>query len=110
MLCLHVSLGIVNYSTAYSPKNVTPRIGPSFYMTLCLFLSGAVTFQIQITKTYNATNLLEDIKGLYKIAGLKGQKVAFIFTYVLPSFPSPSIDKFHSFKSLSLIGSCQNNL
>ena len=41
---------------------------------------GAVTFQIQITKTYNTTNLLEDIKGLYKIAGLKGQKVAFIFT------------------------------
>jgi len=42
--------------------------------------AGAVTFQIQITKTYNTTNLLEDIKGLYKIAGLKGKKVAFIFT------------------------------
>ena len=41
---------------------------------------GAYMFQIQITKTYNTTNLLEDIKGLYKIAGLKGQKVAFIFT------------------------------
>lgn len=50
-------------------------------MTLKEYLvAGAVTFQIQLTKTYNTTNLLEDIKGLYKIAGLKGQKVAFIFT------------------------------
>jgi len=46
-----------------------------------------VTFQIQITKTYNTTNLLEDIKGLYRVAGLKGQKVAFIFTYGLLSTP-----------------------
>ena len=37
--------------------------------------SGAVTFQPTITKTYNTSNLLEDIKGLYKLAGLKGQKV-----------------------------------
>ena len=36
---------------------------------------GAVTFQPTITKTYNTSNLLEDIKGLYKLAGLKGQKV-----------------------------------
>ena len=42
--------------------------------------AGAMTFQIQITKTYNTSNLLEDIKGLYKLTGLKGQKVAFIFT------------------------------
>ena len=37
-------------------------------------------FQITITKTYNTTNLFEDIKGLYKVAGVKGQPVAFIFT------------------------------
>ena len=37
--------------------------------------TGAVTFQPTITKTYNTSNLLEDIKGLYKLAGLKGQKV-----------------------------------
>ncbi len=41
---------------------------------------GAYTFQITITKTYNVTNLLEDIKALYKIAAFKGQPVAFIFT------------------------------
>ena len=37
-------------------------------------------FQITITKTYNTTNLFDDIKALYKVAGLKGQPVAFIFT------------------------------
>jgi len=36
--------------------------------------------QITVTKTYNTTNLFEDIKALYKVAGVKGQPVAFIFT------------------------------
>lgn len=31
-------------------------------------------------QTYNVTNLFEDIKALYKIAGFKGQPVCFIFT------------------------------
>ncbi|KAL4452763.1 hypothetical protein ABPG75_008425, partial [Micractinium tetrahymenae] len=47
---------------------------------LAAYIAGAYTFQITITKTYNVTNLLEDIRGLYKIAGLKGQPVCFIFT------------------------------
>lgn len=47
---------------------------------LAAYLAGAVTFQITITKTYNQAALFEDIKGLYKLAGFKGQKVAFIFT------------------------------
>ena len=42
--------------------------------------AGAYPFQITVTKTYNITNLFDDIKALYKIAGLKGQPVAFIFT------------------------------
>jgi len=47
---------------------------------LAAFIAGAFTFQITITKTYNQTNLFEDIKALYKMAGFKGQKVCFIFT------------------------------
>lgn len=47
---------------------------------LAAYIAGAVAFQITITKTYNTTNLFEDIKGLYKIAGFKGQPVAFVFT------------------------------
>jgi len=47
---------------------------------LSAYIAGAYTFQITITKTYNTTNLFEDIKTLYKIAGFKGQPVCFIFT------------------------------
>lgn len=38
---------------------------------LAAYVAGAYTFQITITKTYNVTNLFEDIKGLYKIAAFK---------------------------------------
>ena len=48
------------------------RAGAASNESLC---AGAVTFQPTITKTYNTTNLLEDIKALYRLAGLKGQKV-----------------------------------
>lgn len=45
-----------------------------------------------ITKTYNVGNLMEDLKGLYKIAGLKGQPVAFIFTCALcPGSKRPKV-------------------
>ena len=47
---------------------------------LAAYIAGAYTFQITITKTYNVTNLFEDIKALYKIAGFKGQPVCFVFT------------------------------
>ena len=47
---------------------------------LAAYIAGAYTFQTTITKTYNVTNLFEDIKALYKIAGFKGQPVCFIFT------------------------------
>ena len=41
---------------------------------------GAYTFQITITKSYTSANLFEDLRALYKMAGVKGQLVAFIFT------------------------------
>jgi dynein heavy chain, axonemal len=47
---------------------------------LAAYIRGAFTFQITITKTYNVTNLFEDIKALYKTAAVKGQPVVFIFT------------------------------
>ncbi|KAK9865923.1 hypothetical protein WJX84_001850 [Apatococcus fuscideae] len=47
---------------------------------LAAYIAGAYTFQITITKTYNNTNLFEDIKALYRMAGVKGQRVAFIFS------------------------------
>ena len=47
---------------------------------LAAHIVGAFTFQITITKQYNQTALFEDLKTLYKVAGLKGQPVCFIFT------------------------------
>jgi hypothetical protein len=47
---------------------------------LAAYLAGAVPFQITITKQYNQVALFDDIKIMYKMAGFKGQKVAFIFT------------------------------
>ena len=47
---------------------------------LAAYATGAYPFQVTLTKQYNLTNFLEDIKELYRIAGLKGKKVCFIFT------------------------------
>jgi len=47
---------------------------------LAAYISGAFIFQITISKQYNQVALFEDLKALYKIAGLKGKKVCFIFT------------------------------
>jgi dynein heavy chain len=47
---------------------------------LASYIAGNFIFQITITKFYSVTNLFEDIKLLYRIAGVKGQPVTFIFT------------------------------
>ena len=49
---------------------------------LAAYIAGAAPVQIQITKTYNVMNLFDDLKAMFRLAGLKGKegKVAFIFT------------------------------
>jgi len=47
---------------------------------LASYIAGNFIFQITITKFYGVSNLFEDIKLLYKTAGVKGQPVTFIFT------------------------------
>jgi dynein heavy chain len=47
---------------------------------LAAYCVGAMPFQITLTKQYNLNSLYEDLRLLYRQAGLKGQKVCFIFT------------------------------
>lgn len=54
-----------------------------YFLRLFLFsplLSGNEVFQITLTRTYGMTNLQEDLKSMYKVTGLKGKPLTFIFT------------------------------
>ncbi|CAG7714181.1 unnamed protein product [Allacma fusca] len=47
---------------------------------LSSFLGGYEYFQIILTRSYSTSNLMEDLKTLFKIAGQKGRGVSFMFS------------------------------
>jgi len=47
---------------------------------LAAFIAKSKVYQIQVTKNYTTTNLMDDLKAIYNLAGHDGKSVTFLFT------------------------------